>query len=84
MKPLPLPEITEVTLSHVALLVAVHEHPVWVVTSTEPLPPFPARVVAVWLRVSRSRSRSRNRKNLNNEASVIQLNGPGRYWLRQG
>jgi hypothetical protein len=37
--PLPLPVVPAVTVSHVALLVAVHPQPLPAVTLTEPAPP---------------------------------------------
>ena len=42
--PLPLPDDPEVTLSHVALLAAPHEHPVPAVTETVNEPPLDATV----------------------------------------
>jgi hypothetical protein len=38
-EPLPDPVAPEVTVIHVAPLTAVHEHPVWVVTAVDTLPP---------------------------------------------
>ena len=38
--PLPLPLAPDVMVSHVALLAAVHPHPLLVVTLTGPLPPL--------------------------------------------
>jgi len=37
--PLPLPEAPDVTVSHGTLLLAVHVHPVAVITPTEPVAP---------------------------------------------
>jgi hypothetical protein len=40
--PLPVPLAPEMISIHPSFLVAVHEHPLPVVTSTEPVPPIPS------------------------------------------
>jgi hypothetical protein len=49
--PLPLPVAPEEIVMKVALVVAVHAHPVGAVTGTDPVPPAAANVVAVMVPV---------------------------------